>query len=263
MINDKLTIAALPVDIVWGDRDENLQALARALSRMPAGIDVVVVPELFTTGFIHDNDSLSRLAETASGDTMATVHQLARQYNVAISGSFLCNIGGHFYNRAFFIEPGGDETFYDKHHLFSLSPEATVYNAGVARSPIVRFRGWNISMIVCYDLRFPVWCRNVGSLYDVLLVPANWPHAREYAWRHLLIARAIENQAYVVGANRSGCDDYGNYDDLAFIYDAMGQPIGIRDEATGMIVATIDKPDLMKMRQRMPFGKDADDHALL
>lgn len=263
MLNDQLKVAALPIDIVWGDREENLMALERGLASMPAGTDIVVVPELFTTGFIHDADSLVRLAERTSGETIARLHRLAAQYNVALAGSYLCNIGGLYYNRGFFIEPSGDEMFYDKRHLFSLSPEASVYRPGDRRSPVVRFRGWNIAMIVCYDLRFPVWCRNIGQLYDIMLVPANWPHARGYAWEHLLIARAIENQAYYIGANRSGADDYGDYNDMAAIYDGLGLPIGVRDPASGMIVATIYKQDLQQMRRRLPFSADADDYTIL
>lgn len=251
------------MDIIWGDRDENITTLTRALDKMPVDVDIVVVPELFTTGFIHDPDGIARLSETSSGVTMQRVHELSRKYNVAISGSYLCRIADKYYNRAFFIEPSGDEVYYDKRHLFSISPEATVYSPGDNRSPIVRFRGWNIAMIVCYDLRFPVWCRNVGTLYDMMLVPANWPQARGYAWKHLLIARAIENQAYYVGADRSGTDDYGDYDGLTTIVDALGMPVGEADQASGLVIATASKHDLHQMRRRLPFIVDADDYNIL
>ncbi len=258
MLNQDLKIAAIPLNIVWGDKEENMQATELAMSQLPQGTDIAVLPELFSTGFMPEPDSLGRMAEPTTGQTMNRILNLARKYNCAISGSFLCVVGGVYTNRAFFAEPSGELTCYDKRHLFSLSPETTLYSAGDRLSPIVRFRGWNIAMIICYDLRFPAWCRNVGQQYDILLVPANWPHARGYAWRHLLIARAIENQAYVVGTDRSGADDYGVYDDLTFIIDPMGEPVGKPIGKSGIILADISKNILEKVRTRLPFGADAD-----
>lgn len=258
MLNRDLKIAAIPLNIVWGDKEENMQATEFAMSQLAPGTDIAVLPELFSTGFMHEPDSLGRMAEPITGETMTRILALAQKYNCAIAGSFLCAVGGVYTNRAFFAEPSGELTYYDKRHLFSLSPETTIYSAGDRRSPIVRFRGWNIAMIICYDLRFPAWCRNVEQQYDILLVPANWPKARGYAWRQLLIARAIENQAYIVGADRSGADDYGVYDDLTFIFDPMGQSIGQPVGKSGIIYAEISKSELEKVRTRLPFGADAD-----
>ncbi len=258
-MNPTLRIAAVPLDIAWADPARNLQRMRNAVDDLPAGTDLVVFPELFTTGFINDGALLQTLAEPNSGPTMQAVAALARERNIAIAGSFLARTGQHYYNRGFIVEPSGDETFYDKRHLFCISSEAAVYRPGTDAMPIVRFRGWNLSMIVCYDLRFPAWCRNRNNAYDILLVPANWARARSYAWEHLLIARAIENQAIVVGANRSGNDDYGNYDGLTYIYDVNGMPAG-RPAAPGskIVVADVSHDSIATARRRLPVCQDAD-----
>ena len=259
ILNPTFTAVALPLDIVWADREANLRALGDALDRIPAGVDLVVLPELFTTGFINDPALLTSLPETNNGETMEAVRRLAARHNCALAGSFLAKTAHQVFNRGFFIEPSGDETFYDKRHLFSLSSEAKVYTPGTRPMPVVRFRGWNIAMIVCYDLRFPVWCRNKEQEYDALIVPANWASARGYAWRQLLIARAIENQAYVVGANRGGSDDYGDYSGMTYIFDSMGQPVGQPLTGTdGAVIATFSRENIDEWRRRFPAAKDAD-----
>lgn len=259
-LNQTLCTVALPLDIAWARPQANLDAVADAMSRMPRGVDLVVLPELFSTGYINDPKLLDSIAETNTGSTMNFIHALAKRYNCAIAGTFLARTAHRVYNRAFFIEPSGDETFYDKRHLFSLSSENKTFAPGQRRIPIIRFRGWNIAMIVCYDLRFPVWCRNRRYAYDALLVPANWPMAREYAWKHLLIARAIENQAYVVGANRGGRDDYGEYEGMSDIYDAMGKPVGEQLAGVpGAVIATMHREIIDQWRTRFPAAADADD----
>ena len=203
---DFLRIATLPMPIAWGDRNANIAFVEQALSSLPEKTDIVVLPELFTTGYSDDPETMAELAERNTGDTVNTLRRWASRYGCAFAGSFLASTPPHYYNRGFIIEPNGDETFYDKRHLFSLSNEARMFAPGTTPPPVVRFRGWNISLIVCYDLRFPVWCRSRHNSYDLLLVVANWPKARGYAFEHLLIARAIENQCAVVGANRGGSD---------------------------------------------------------
>lgn len=257
-IDKNLKIAMLPLDIAWFDRDKNLAAVSEALRRLEPDTDLLVLPELFTTGFSSDAKMLRDAAETITGHTVDTIKAWARHYNIAIAGSYLARTAHKVYNRGFFFEPSGDETFYDKHHLFSLSAESASMGHGFTTKPIIRFRGWNIALIVCYDLRFPVWCRNVANEYDVLLVPANWPTARGYAWKHLLIARAIENQAVVVGANRSGEDSYGIYDGLSFIFDPMGKPVGEKYSDSPFIYAILDKRSLEEWRERFPVSRDAD-----
>ncbi len=261
--NDRqLKVAAISLDIVRCSPDENMSALGRAMAVLENDVDLVVLPELFTTGYTAEPEVLDALAQSNSGSTMRTIAMLAERYNVAIAGSFLGRTGQKIYNRAFFVEPSGDETFYDKHHLFSLSSESKLFTPGKGMMPVIRFRGWNITMMVCYDLRFPVWSRNRGNAYDLLLVPANWPDKRLYAWEHLLIARAIENQACVVGANRSGVDDYGTYTDSSFIFDAWGTNVGKklsrRSAPAPIVVGVLSLAEVQEARYRMPAAADAD-----
>lgn len=258
-ITDRLRVAALPLDIVWGDKAANLAAVGAAMEHLPAGTDIVALPELFTTGYSDDPLAADTMAETNGGDTVEHLRRLARRYECAFAGTFLARTANRLYNRAFFIEPNGDETFYDKRHLFSLSSEAKIFTAGAQRPPVVRFRGWNIAMVVCYDLRFPVWCRCRRLAYDLLLVLSNWPQARGYAYEHLLIARAIENQCAVVGANRGGKDVYGNYDGLCRIYDCRGYELPPVDDAAPFVAADLSLQTQNHYRTTFPAGNDADD----
>ena len=263
-MSDTLRIVTLPLDIAQADPAANLAAFGAAMQRLPVGTDIVVLPELFTTGFVRDEALRAELAQPNSGATMQAVRHFAAAAGVAVAGSFMAATAGRYYNRGFFVEPSGEETFYDKHHLFCVSAESETFTAGTDPVPVVRFRGWNIALVICYDLRFPVWCRNRMNAYDVLIVPANWASARGYAWNQLLIARAIENQAAVVGANRSGRDDYGEYDGLTQIYDAMGQPVGQPDDSIsrGAVTATLSYDELQRTRRRMPVALDADGFTL-
>lgn len=259
------TIALLPLDIAWADPSENFQRIRSAVDSLSQSVDLIVLPELFSTGYITDMSTIDNLARNYSTATLSMLHDIARRSNAAISGSFLTCSAAGYVNRGFFIEPSGEETFYDKAHLFCLSKESDIFQAGQSHYPVVRFRGWNIALIVCYDLRFPAWCRSQNSSYDMMIVPANWPKSRAYAWEHLLIARAIENQAVYVGINRSGIDDFGHYDNMTIVVDAMGQPVkgvelssGIRDSSIAMQIVTVDKVQLIDCRHRLPFQCDAD-----
>lgn len=258
----KLKIATCPMKIAWADPGENIRCVETVASNIEPGTDLLVLPELFSTGFLQDPHVVSALAEPVSGTTISALKELSHRYGFAIAGSFLCSIGDKIYNRAFFIEPSGEETYYDKRHLFSLSSEHKLFTPGTHLPAIVRYRGWNIALSVCYDMRFPVWCRNRGHQYDMMLVPANWPSSRGYAWKHLLIARAIENQAVYVGANRGGSDDFGDYDNLSLIADGLGTVISSQPDANGVIYATVDRDELVKIREKLPFGNDADDFAI-
>lgn len=260
-----LKIATLPLDITWADRDENVYALTRALKKLPSDTDIVALPETFDTGSIVDTDIFNRTTVSASADeTLDTLRRLARKHNMALTGSVITtDVDGSFRNRGFFIEPAGDEYFYDKHHLFGLSSEAEHFTAGRDAIPVIRYRGWNIALAVCYDLRFPAWLRNTDNKYDVLIIPANWPEKRAYAWKHLLIARAIENQAYVVGANRAGSDDFGNYDGLTYVFDYVGKPIlepldKSADTKPEIGIAVCDRAKITRFREAFPVANDAD-----
>ncbi len=261
--NDILRIATLPLSIEWAQKQANLDAVSRAFEQLPEGTDLVVLPELFSTGFDDDETLMREMAERNTQSTIDFLKALADRYSVAIAGTYLASTPPKIYNRAFFIEPGGDETFYDKRHLFSLSAEKRMLAPGDNHIPVVRFRGWNIAMIVCYDLRFPVWSRNRSNAYDMLLVPANWPTVRGYAWEHLLIARAIENQCCVVGANRGGSDKYGDYDGLSQIYDYRGRPVGVHAEACPFVVADVSRVRQDEFREKFPVYRDADDFEII
>lgn len=260
--SDILRVAALPLDIALADRAANLHAVSEAFRLLPPGVDLVVLPELFSTGYSHDAELMRSCAERNTGATVDFLKALAVKHSVAIAGSFLASTPPHIYNRGFIIEPNGDETFYDKHHLFSVSREPQVFTAGTEKMPIVRFRRWNIALAVCYDLRFPAWLRNHDEEYDLLLIVANWPQARAYAWEHLLIARAIENQAYVVGADRGGEDQFGVYEGLTQVYDCLGQPIGTHTEGCPFITADLSKEKLAKYREHFPVSRDADKYKI-
>lgn len=262
-MSDILKTAAIQLDIAPGDKSRNIAEAERLVSLLPEGYDIAVLPEMFTTGFICDPQQASMLAETADGATMTAVRRLAKARKIAICGSYIAREGAAVYNRAFFIEPSGDEYFYDKRHLFSISGEDKAYTRGVTPVPVFRFRGWNIAMCVCFDLRFPVWMRNCCGAYDLMIVVANWPDSRAYAWEHLLIARAVENQAYVIGCNRIGSDPYGEYSGTSAIIDAKGRSTGSPAENEPFVTAELSREALTAFRNKFPVYLEADNFKII
>lgn len=263
MINAPLNIAVLPLDIQFAKPTANLAALEAAITDLRSDTDLLVLPELFSTGFISDPIVIRQLAESDQGLTLTSLRKIAADKKIAIAGSYLSlnPDATEFYNRGFFIEPNGETTCINKRHLFHVSPEAELLTEGKTTYPVIRYRGWNIALGICYDLRFPVWCRNITtrgrSAYDIFLLPANWPQARALALETLAKARAIENQAYYVVANRSGSDEFGEYDGLTFIEDYIGTRVA-QSKASEIAYATADREGLEKLRQYMPAGLDAD-----
>lgn len=251
-MSNLLKIASLQLNIAWAEVDENIQAAERLIASLPNGYDVAVLPEMFTTGFITDRQLALQVAETTNGRTLAKLRQWAKQYNLAIVCSVIVAEGEQLRNRAYFVEPSGEVTFYDKRHLFEISGENLIYTSGKKNIPIVRYRGWNISFAVCFDLRFPAWLRNNKGNYDLLIIVANWPDSRRYAWEHLLIARAIENQAYVVGTNRSGIDEYGTYSLSSMTVDPKGISVG-GSYSELVHTAELDKEMLEAFRGKFPI----------
>ncbi len=257
---DEMKIAVFPLDIQYADPSANLRSI---LDReIEPDTRLLVLPELFSTGFIKNPEKQALLAETDDGPTLTALREYANRNNIAVAGTFLSGKApGPYFNRAFFISPDGAAIFYNKHHLFTYSGEDKVLAAGSEQSPVIDYLGWKIKLMVCYDLRFPVWSRNCGLEYDMILYPANWPDARQFAFRHLLIARAIENQAVVIGANRGGSDPWGNYPaEMCSVVDWRGNSVG--QVRNGILYASLSHQKLDEFRAKYPFHLDADNFTI-
>ena len=260
-----LNVALYPQDIKWGDKAANIDTLISITQKVHPQTDLLILPETFSTGFPAgmDKEQVRVMSERNTGKTIDTIKALSRKYGFAIAGSFIADTGGLLCNRAFLIEPNGEESFADKRHLFTMAGEDKVFSPGTTRLS-VRFRGWDIAMIVCYDIRFPVWCRNRNNEYDVLIAVANWPVSRVSAWNSLLTARAIENEAYVLGVDCRGTDNHGfEYDGSSAIIDFKGKHLGVTDPDTGLIYASLDPDRLASFRNKFPAWRDADTFSLL
>ena len=246
----------LQYPIVWEDKEANLKKAAYLLEEEKLQADLLVLPEMFTTGF---SMKAKELSEPNDGETVNRIKQWSESFNIAIAGSFIACADNRFYNRAFFITPDGEAFFYDKRHLFSIGSEHTVFSAGKEKV-IAKYRGWNICLQICYDLRFPVWTRNVDNEYDLLLYVANWPASRISSWNALLPARAVENQAYVCGVNRVGEDGLKvKHNGYSSVYDMKGKLLaGFEPEEEGVKVATLSLNLLKEFRTNFPVWKDAD-----
>lgn len=264
MLNRALNISLFEGDIIWGDKETNIANLKKRMNEIPKDTDIVVLPEFFTTGFItKDKNTILSLAEKNIDNTISELQKLAKIHGTAIAGSFIAKTASRIYNRGFIIEPTGEETFYDKRHLFSMAKENEIFTKGNSRPVTLRYRGWNIMLIICYDLRFPEWFRNIDNRYDMLIVVANWPKAREYAWKQLLIARALENECYVCGVNRTGTDNYGTeYSGGSMVINYKGQIEASNSpgNAGKTISATLDLEALNDFRKKFPAWKDADEY---
>lgn len=260
-----LKVCLFPMQIVWGDKEANIQTLRKAMESVHPETDLLILPETFSTGFPtgDDKEEVRALAERNTGATIDMIKELASKYKMAICGSFVADSGGSLYNRAFFIEPSGEEIFEDKHHLFTMAGEEKVFSRGYYRLKI-RYRGWNLAMVICYDVRFPVWCRNVNNEYDALIVVANWPEVRIGAWNTLLPARAIENEAYVCAVDCKGTDAKGySYDGSSGVYDFKGKDVSVRFDENGLVYATLSRERLDAFRAKFPAWRDADPFKLL
>ena len=254
---DSIRISIIQTDIVWENKQENLRLLHEKLQSLRGTTEIVVLPEMFSTGFSMNSGTL---AESITGVTISTLKKWSAEYQIAITGSFIALEESNYYNRAFFLTPEGDEYYYDKRHLFRMGNEIEHFSAGNQKR-IVSYRGWNICLLICYDLRFPVWSRNIKNEYDLLIYVANWPTSRRLAWDVLLRARALENQCYVCGVNRIGTD--GNqvkYNGGSIVYSAKGKELAsIPNEKEGIATIEIDLPSLHSFREKFPVWKDADE----
>jgi len=253
---ETLRISMIQSHIIWEDVNENIAYYGELLRRVKGRTDVAVLPELFTTGL---SLRTAELSEPVTGKTVAALKTYAADYKLAITGSFMAADNGKFFNRGFFITPDGQEFYYDKRHLFSMAGESDCFSPGSKRL-IVNYLGWNICLMICYDLRFPVWSRNTDNGYDLLIYVANWAESRKKVWKTLLQARAIENMCFVCGVNRIGVDAREfKYHGGSLIYSPKGKKLytaGEKDAQT--VTGLIKREDLTSLREKFPAWKDAD-----
>ena len=242
-------------DILWEDIDSNLDELTRIIANSTGHPDVVLLPELFTTGFTMDTASLS---EKMDGKSMQWMKASAKKFQCSIAGSLIIEQNGKVFNRLVWMYPEGEYQVYDKRHLFRMGNEEEYYTRGNSLLHIKQ-DSFRIRPLVCYDLRFPVWSRNRGD-YDVLIYIANWPASRQDVWNSLLKARAIENQSYVIGVNRVGIDGMGiKYEGGSMMLDARGQVMAsISGNSSGTLQARLSLEELLVYREKFPVWKDSD-----
>ena len=261
-----MRVSLLQPNLYWHDPVANRAMLEEQIMALPHPTDLVVLPEMFTTGFTMDAQSV---AEVPNLTTMRWLRQMAQQTDAVVTGSYVVREGGGpmgrlFYNRLVWMQPDGRFDTYDKRHLFRMAGEDAIYTAGNRRI-IKEWRGWRICPLVCYDLRFPVWSRNVRPgtpnefAYDLLLYVANWPAPRQMAWDILLQARAVENLSYVVGVNRVGADGNGSaYTGGSAVVDPMGAVLFRQADTEAVHQQTLSLDALRTFRERFPANLDAD-----
>ena len=243
--------------IFWADKAANLKKTGEQLAALAGQTDLVILPEMFTTGFCTDE---LHLAETMEGETVKMLCNWAMKYQFAIAGSFIATEDGKVFNRAFFVFPTGEIQTADKRHLFSYGGEQNHFSAGDKRL-IVNYCWFNIFLLVCYDVRFPVWSRNVNNEYDLLIYVANFPKRRITDWDVLLKARAVENQAYVCGVNRVGVDGLGiDYNGHSALIDFKASPLlTFPENETSIQTVELSLESLLRNRQKFAVWQDADE----
>jgi omega-amidase len=261
---DKLSIALIQTDIHWKDKSANLSMFEEKIWSINEKVDLIILPEMFNTGYSMD---AIELAEHMNFNTGKWMKQMASQTGAVITGSAIIKDGEQYYNRLIWVTPDGEVKHYDKKHLFGMAQEDEHFSAGNANT-IVSLHGWNILPQICYDLRFPVWSRNKGvegkPSYDMIFYVASWPSPRVNAWDALLTARAIENQSYAIGVNRIGVD--GN--DVPYVghtaaYDFKGETMCFLDDREEIAIIHLDKNALEDSRSRFPFLKDGDNFNII
>ncbi|HXH17614.1 MAG TPA: amidohydrolase [Chitinophagales bacterium] len=249
-----LQVTLVQTYLHWEDISANLHHFEKIIRPLKNSTDLIVLPEMFTTGF---SMNAKQLAEKMDGKTIRWMKRMAQEVKAVIAGSIILQDKEKHYNRFIWMRPDGTHAHYDKRHLFGMGGEQKYYAAGKKRL-LVSLNGWRICPQVCYDLRFPVWNRNRND-YDVLIFVANWPERRNFAWKHLLQARAIENQCYVIGVNRIGRDGHGVYHsgDSALI-DPLGEVVFTQADIPFTSTFRLSRKRLDYVRSKLPFLKDAD-----
>jgi predicted amidohydrolase len=257
-MTDHLRVTLVQVDLAWQDPAANRRRLATHFRGLVGHTDLVVLPEMFATGFTM---AASEFAEAMDGPTVGWMREEAAAIGCTLAGSLIVREHGRCWNRLVWARPDGSLAHYDKRHLFRMADEPRHYAAG-DRRVVIDIKGWRICPMVCYDLRFPVWSRSRGD-YDALLYVANWPARRRLAWQSLLRARAIENLACVVGVNRIGRDGNGvAYSGDSVVLDHLGQPLGSEGDGDRVETAVLDLESLQAWRRSFPAHLDADDFDL-
>ena len=245
----------IQMDIQWHDITANLQHAEKMISAINPGNSLLALPEMFTTGFtMHP----ANFAESMNSYTVSSMKKWSDKYNADIAGTIIIEENGLYFNRMIWTSPGNKASTYDKRHLFRIAHENEVYTSG-NRNTIIECCGWKIMPFICYDLRFPVWIRNINLNYDILLFSANWPASRQSHWEILLRARAIENQCYVIGVNRTGKDGNGLiYKGGSVVFDFRGEIIARAGEKEEILHCELEYDLLQNYRNQYPFWKDAD-----
>lgn len=244
----------------WHDKQKNYQNIASQIAE--SDVDLIVLPEMFATGFTNEVD---KCAETMDGQTVSWMLETAKNSNTALMGSVIIkefdqDQSAKYFNRMIFVTPGGQVQTYDKRHLFRMGGEDKIFTGGSERK-VFELNGVRIMPQICYDLRFPVWSRN-NKEYDLLIYVACWPKPRAKAWQALLRARAIENQCFVVGVNMVGNDPYNEYSGNSAIIDFLGNTMCEVEDRQAMLTAEIDLESLNKFKEKFPAWMDADDYQI-
>lgn len=254
-----LSVTLIQTALHWEDKAANLTMLEQKINSITEKTHIVVLPEMFSTGFSMKPEML---AETMEGETVAWMKRMAAAKRVILTGSVIIEEEGHYYNRLIWMLPNGQYGFYNKRHLFAYAGEDQHYTGGDQRF-IASVNGWKINLIVCYDLRFPVWARQQyteeGFEYDILICVANWPERRSIAWKTLLQARAIENQCFAVAVNRVGKDGNDIYHSGdSMVVNALGEVLYHKEHEEDIVTMHLEKEALQTVREKLPFWKDAD-----
>lgn len=252
---DILRISPIQYDVFWENPSANRQKLDQMLAPLKGQTDLILLPEMFTTGF---SMNARELAESMDGDTVAWMLSKADELNSAIAGSLIIKEKDHYYNRFLFASPEGQMDFYDKRHLFSMGDENQYFHGGNKRV-VVNYSGWRIALFVCYDLRFPVWCRSINDA-DLILFTANWPEKRNIVWQTLTRARAIENQLYVACVNRTGKDGAGiTYTGESAVIDPRGELLcDFKNNPDLVETCSVSLQQLNQFREKFPVARDED-----
>lgn len=259
MISNSLKVALVQTDLYWKDKTANMAMLEEKLLNLQSGIDLIVLPEMFTTGFTMD---AKEVAEPMNFTTTKWMKQIAAQTQAMITGSIVIEEKGNYYNRLLWVSPDGKVDFYDKRHLFRMADEDAHYEMGKERK-VFEWKGWRIMPQICYDLRFPVWSRNKvkdGEMeYDIVLYVASWPSPRISAWDILLKARSVENLSHSIGVNRIGTDGNGiSYSGHSAVYNFKGETLVFAETKEEISYVDLDLISLQEYRMKFPAWMDAD-----